>query len=156
MMIPLCTEHIPCWIIASILPGLENRIGIPLAIIGGIPIHLAVILSSLLSAMAGIATFYILKVLEELGLARLLPIHWVRKRFEPYRRYGKLALPLFVAVPLPGSGAYTGALAAFLVGLNERETAAGLLLGTLLAGIIVGALAGGLTALVALQSLPSP
>lgn len=50
---------------------------------------------------------------------------------------GHLALILFVAVPLPGSGAWTGALVAYLFGV-ERKKAFGLIsAGLIIAGTLV-------------------
>ena len=48
-----------------------------------------------------------------------------------------LALLLFVGIPLPGTGAWTGTLAASLLGMKFRDTIIAVILGVLLAGIIM-------------------
>lgn len=48
-----------------------------------------------------------------------------------------VALFLFVGIPLPGTGAWTGTLAASLLGMNGKKTVAAVLAGVLLAGIIM-------------------
>lgn len=48
-----------------------------------------------------------------------------------------IALTLFVGIPLPGTGAWTGTLAASLLGMNFRQTVFAVILGVLLAGIIM-------------------
>ncbi len=47
------------------------------------------------------------------------------------------ALFLFVAIPCPGTGAWTGTLAASLLGLRARDTTFAVMLGVLTAGIIM-------------------
>ncbi|MDR2429168.1 MAG: small multi-drug export protein, partial [Candidatus Margulisbacteria bacterium] len=44
-------------------------------------------------------------------------------------------LILFVGVPLPGTGVWTGSLAGYLLGLNRRKIILAALLGTTLAGL---------------------
>ncbi|MCR5724976.1 MAG: small multi-drug export protein [Treponema sp.] len=48
-----------------------------------------------------------------------------------------IALFLFVGIPLPGTGAWTGTLAASLLDMNGKKTIASVLAGVLLAGIIM-------------------
>eukprot|EP00640_Fibrocapsa_japonica_P003580 CAMPEP_0113943396 /NCGR_PEP_ID=MMETSP1339-20121228/23228_1 /TAXON_ID=94617 /ORGANISM="Fibrocapsa japonica" /LENGTH=302 /DNA_ID=CAMNT_0000948253 /DNA_START=101 /DNA_END=1009 /DNA_ORIENTATION=- /assembly_acc=CAM_ASM_000762 len=51
-----------------------------------------------------------------------------------------LAVALFVGIPLPGTGAWTGAMGAFLLGMGFRESASAISAGVLLAGIIMSIL----------------
>lgn len=51
-----------------------------------------------------------------------------------------LALTLFVGIPLPGTGAWTGSLAACLLGINTKKGTIAVLAGVLLAGVIMMAL----------------
>lgn len=48
-----------------------------------------------------------------------------------------VALLLFVGVPLPGTGAWTGTLAASILDMDFKHTVAAVMLGVLLAGIIM-------------------
>ena len=50
---------------------------------------------------------------------------------------GFLALVLFVAVPLPGTGAWTGCLASWLLGLERKKSILAIACGVLIAGIYV-------------------
>ena len=54
-----------------------------------------------------------------------------------------LALFLFVGIPLPGTGAWTGTLAASLLDMDWRKTTVSVVSGVLLAGIIMMALSFG-------------
>ena len=49
-----------------------------------------------------------------------------------------VALLLFVGIPLPGTGAWTGTLAASLLDMDFKSSVTAVLLGVILAGIIMG------------------
>ena len=51
-----------------------------------------------------------------------------------------VALLLFVGIPLPGTGAWTGTLAASILDMDFKSSVIAVLLGVLLAGIIIGVL----------------
>ena len=51
-----------------------------------------------------------------------------------------LALLLFVGIPLPGTGAWTGTLAASILDMDFKSTVIAVMLGVLLAGVIMMAL----------------
>lgn len=55
-----------------------------------------------------------------------------------------VALLLFVGIPLPGTGAWTGTLAASFLDLDFKKSCIAVLGGVLLAGIIMGAVSVGL------------
>ena len=61
-----------------------------------------------------------------------------------------LALLLFVGIPLPGTGAWTGTLAASILDMDFKKSVIAVVAGVLLAGIIMAVLSivvkGGLTA----------
>ena len=52
-------------------------------------------------------------------------------------KYGILGLSLFIAIPAPGSGSYTGALGAKLLGINFRKFMIANMIGVIIAGTIV-------------------
>ena len=62
-----------------------------------------------------------------------------RNHVEHHRRYGLLALTLFVAVPLPVTGAWTGSAIAFIFGLKFRHAFPAIAAGVCIAGVIVTA-----------------
>lgn len=49
-----------------------------------------------------------------------------------------VALMLFVAIPLPGTGAWTGTLAASMLDIDFKRSTLAVLLGVLIAGILMG------------------
>ncbi len=54
-----------------------------------------------------------------------------------------LALLLFVGIPLPGTGAWTGTLAASLLDMDFKSSILAVMLGVILAGIIMGLASAG-------------
>lgn len=60
-----------------------------------------------------------------------------RNHNERFEKYGILALTLFVAVPLPVTGAWTGCAAAFVFGIKFRHAFPAILAGVLIAGVVV-------------------
>jgi uncharacterized membrane protein len=66
---------------------------------------------------------------------------WLFKRTyqyeEKFEKYGALFLLVFVAVPLPGTGAWTGSIAAFVFGIRFWYAFPAIVGGIIIAGIIV-------------------
>ena len=61
-----------------------------------------------------------------------------------------VALMLFVGIPLPGTGAWTGTLAASFLNMGIKSTAASVSLGVIIAGIIMGTLSTGVFSIIGL------
>lgn len=61
-----------------------------------------------------------------------------------------VALMLFVGIPLPGTGAWTGTLAASFLNMGIRTTAAAVSLGVVMAGVIMGTLSTGVFSIIGL------
>jgi len=132
----------------SALPVLELRGALPvainlfhmpwykalcLAIIGNLlPVPLLLLF---LDSLAG--------AVSRVGVGRRM-VNWVfehtRRRGKAIERYEKLGLMLFVAIPLPVTGAWTGSIAAFLLGLKFRYAFLSILAGVVIAGAIVTSL----------------
>lgn len=60
-----------------------------------------------------------------------------RKIHTYVEKYGIFGVALFIAVPLPGSGSYTGALGSYLLGLRYRDFVIANTIGVIIAGIAV-------------------
>ena len=61
-----------------------------------------------------------------------------------------VALMLFVGIPLPGTGAWTGTLAASFLNMGIKSTAAAVSLGVVIAGIIMGSASTGVFSVIGL------
>ena len=65
----------------------------------------------------------------------------IRHKVHPYvERYGFLGLALFIAVPLPGTGAYSGSAAAWMLDMGWRKAFLSVCLGVLISFGIVWAM----------------
>jgi uncharacterized membrane protein len=62
-------------------------------------------------------------------------------KIHPYvEKYGEFGVAVFIGIPLPGSGVYTGAFGSYLLGLDRRKFAIANVIGVLIAGAAVTAL----------------
>lgn len=66
--------------------------------------------------------------------------HTRRRHTARFERLRDLALVTFVAIPLPITGAWSGALAAFVFGVETRKATALIAIGVLIAGVLVSLL----------------
>lgn len=61
-----------------------------------------------------------------------------QKKVHPYvEKYGILGLAIFIGIPLPGSGVYSGALGAYLLGFKFKDFFKAAVIGVVIAGVIV-------------------
>ena len=78
-------------------------------------------------------------------------VDWLIRRAEKksrlVRQYALVGLDILVAVPLPGTGAWTGSLVAALLDIRLRHSFPAVLLGVLIAGVVVLGICGGLSIL---------
>ena len=68
-------------------------------------------------------------------------------KWDKIHRYQFFALTIFVAIPLPGTGAWSGALIAAVVNMRLRNALPSILLGVLIAGILVSGITYGFTSI---------
>ena len=80
------------------------------------------------------------RLLSKIGIFEKM-LHWLfertRRRGKIINRYERIGLALFVAIPLPITGAWTGSLAAVLFGLKFKHAFLSIFIGILIAGVIV-------------------
>jgi len=143
-------------VVITLIPALELRASIPWGILGnekwgitpGIMSWPVVVLICAAANIAlGFAVFWLLAPV----MHWLERFHWFRRRAEPFmlhaqnrirpyvEKYGELGIAIFIGIPLPGSGVYTGALGAFLLGLNRRKFAVANIIGVGIAAALVAA-----------------
>jgi uncharacterized membrane protein len=60
-----------------------------------------------------------------------------RKLHKYVNRYGVLGLAIFIGIPLPGSGVYSGALGAHILGFKFRDFFKAAVIGVLIAAVIM-------------------
>ena len=77
------------------------------------------------------------KIRGKVASAYLSHVTRIRGRVKPYiDRYGIPSLIVFIALPLPSSGVWTGALVAYLLGISKLKTFIILLVGGVLSNLI--------------------
>ncbi len=144
---PSIVENLPpelAIITLALLPVIELRGAVPLGLALGVH-PVAVYLLAVLGNMLPIPLVYHLLVPVRRRLSaspavrRFVDRYLDRllQRSSTIAKYGFWGLVVFVAVPLPGTGAWTGAIAASLLGMRFRPTFVALTLGTMLAGVAV-------------------
>jgi uncharacterized membrane protein len=137
----------------ALLPISELRGAIPFAVARGIPWYFAYPFAAVFNALAAPLCWLFLSSLHKvfLRLAERPFFGWYKKLFDHFverarsklhkniARWGWLGLALFVAVPLPVTGAWTGTLGAWVLGLSKKRTLAAVIAGVVAAGAIVTA-----------------
>ncbi len=132
-------------LLLGIIPVSELRGAIPFAYFNGVPLWLSFILgilSNMTVPFIGFLFFETLhKILDKWSLYHRFfekTVDRARKKVgEKVRKYGLLGLMLFVAVPLPITGAWTGTIGAWVLGLDRKKSILFIMLGVLIAGIVV-------------------
>jgi uncharacterized membrane protein len=131
-------------ILVSALPISELRGGIPLALYYGFHPLQAYLLCVVGNALP--VPFLLLflerigKVAERFDLTQRIYGVFVersKRKRDLIEKYGYAGLTIFVAIPLPITGAWTGSLLAFLLGLRVIKSFSFIFIGILIAGIIV-------------------
>ena len=129
----------------SMLPITELRVAIPYFIlIENLP-WLKVFISSILgNIFIGIFVRYVISPImfflrKNTYLNRIISYiidrtYTSSKRIKKYKTAG---LILFIGIPLPFTGVWTGALAAYLLSISRYQTILGIILGVIMSGIIV-------------------
>jgi len=133
-------------ILITFLPFLELRASIPYGIFNT---NFTVTQVFLICTIANIALAPIIYLFVNYVMHIFLKIKFIdriyqklvtrtQRRVHPYvEKYGVLGLALFIGVPLPGSGVYSGALGAYLLGFKFRDYLIAAIIGVLIAGLIV-------------------
>ena len=102
----------------------------PIAVTGNmVPIFLILLFFDLITRI-----FFKVKFLRKLLEA---VFRRTRKKGKVIEKYEEVGLMLFVAIPLPVTGAWTGSLAAYLFGLSFWKSILFIFFGVLIAGIVV-------------------
>ncbi len=139
------------WIVflVSLLPILELRGGILAGFALGmewLPTFIIAYIGNILP-IPFILLFirFIFRVLKKTPFRKV--VEWCEKKAdqksETIRKYAYWGVFLFVAVPLPGTGAWMGALISALLGMDPKKTFPVIMAGVLTAGLIVSVLSFG-------------
>ncbi|MDR3248385.1 MAG: small multi-drug export protein [Treponema sp.] len=131
----------------SFLPISELRGAIPFAIANGVPWCIAYPYAVLLNALVAPVCWIFLSTLHKIFLRMKWYENFFNRFVERSRqklqtgvdKWGWLGVAIFVAIPLPITGAWTGTLGAWVLGLRKDRTLLAVILGVICSGIIVTA-----------------
>lgn len=128
----------------SMVPVIELRGAIPYALAAGVEPWIACVLAIIGNMLpVPFILLFIRKILEwmkgrpKLGKIAMKIENRANKKSGKVRQSELVGLCLFVAIPLPGTGAWTGALIAALMDIRMRRALPTILLGVVTAGVIV-------------------
>lgn len=140
----------PMWVrelitfVVSMFPVVELRGAVPIGVAFGIDtwkLYLLAVVGNMLPipfvlwfARPIINFFLESRLFKKIG-------KWLQRKVAQNKdkilKYGTWGLTIFVAIPLPGTGAWTGALVAALIDLRIKKAVPSILLGVLTAGVIM-------------------
>jgi uncharacterized membrane protein len=133
-------------LLVSFLPLIELRGAIPWGIVKldlhwGPVLALAIVSNILIVPFIWLFLKFGQKLLVKIKIGKRFwdwLVSRVQKKFSgKYYSAGVVGLLLFVAIPLPGTGVWTGTLAGYLFGFRKRDVFKSMLGGVVIAGIIV-------------------
>lgn len=135
----------------SMLPLLELRGGILAAALldmGGLKSFIICVIANII--VIPIALFLlelIFKLLKKINIFNKIITKFENKclsKREQLDKYGYLGLVLFVGIPLPGTGAWTGCFLASLLGMDKKKSFIAAAIGVFMAAIIMQFLSFGI------------
>ena len=143
--------------IVSFIPFIELRLAIPLGLGLGMPWYEAFLISVISNCVP--IPFIILltrPIFDWLKKRKLFEKFVTKfearmmKKSEKVTKYEMIGLFLFVAIPLPGTGAYSGSVIAALLGMRLKKAIPSIAAGVFVAGVIVTIITYGAAAIVSI------
>ncbi len=146
----------------SMVPFIELRGGVPIALGMDLPYWPSLIVCALANMVpVPVIYFFARKVLiwgaDKKYIGKLFTFFLQKGEAAGHKLTKKagrgglfVALMLFVGVPIPGTGAWTGTLAASFLDMGIKSTVASVCLGVVMAGIIMGIASTGVFSVIGL------
>jgi uncharacterized membrane protein len=142
-------------ILTAALPVIELRGAIPVGISLGLsPIHSAIL--GFMGSMIPVPfiLFAVRPLFDYLKTTRIfrklvnrITDNSMRKHSGKVKKYGAWGLLILVAIPLPGTGVWTGSMVAALLGMRFKLAFPAILVGNFIAGILILLLSSGVIGL---------
>ena len=146
-----------CVFFCSLLPIIELRGAIPLGAGLGLPFWLTYLISVIGNILpVPFILLFIKGILTWMSKCRVKAFNkvagWLFRKAEKNRgkveKYASLGLVLFVAIPLPGTGAWTGSLVAAIMDMKFWRAFLSALIGVLVAGVVMTLISYGVAAII--------
>ncbi len=137
----------------SMAPFVELRLAIPYGITKGLHPLVAIAAAVLATWAVIVPMLLIMDLFYDRFLSRVSVIRRfvdeVRTRGRGYvERWGVVGVGIYVSLPLPGPGVYSGAVLAWLFGLPRRQAIISLALGVLVSAVLVAGISTPVIALI--------
>jgi uncharacterized membrane protein len=129
-------------IFANLLPISEQLGGIPLGLSLGINPLVVLLVSLAVNVSLFFPVYFALQAFYNNFLCKIKLLNKYLKRVwkkgKPYvDKYGVIGITLFICLPSPLTGTYTGTLLAWLLGLDWKKSFLAILLGSLMGGALI-------------------
>jgi len=139
--------------ILSLTPWVELRWAIPFGITKGLPPLVALALSVVASWAVIVPMFVILDLFYARFLSQIPFVSGTVGRLHAHgrgyvERWGVVGVGIYVSLPVPGPGVYSGAILAWLFGLPRRQAILAIASGVLVSAILVTAISTGVIAII--------
>lgn len=133
-------------ILITLLPFLELRASIPYGILklqmDWVDVFIICVITNII---LGILIYFLLDkfvhfVIKIKPVGRLYhrTVERTQNKIQKYvDKYGEIGVAVFIGIPLPGSGVYTGALGSYLLGLGYKKFIIACIVGVIIAGTAV-------------------
>lgn len=142
--------------IVSMLPVVELRGAIPVGVAFGLPVWKAALISVVGNIIPAPFIIAFIRVIMDWLRTKSATmerfVFWLEKKgtgpdAEKIRKAEFWGLMTFVAIPLPGTGAWTGALIAALLDIRMKRSLPAIILGVIIAAVIVSLATAGVVEL---------
>lgn len=142
-------------LLVSMIPVVELRGGIPFGVAAGLPVwaaYLAAVIGNLIPVPFIVVYIRRIFMFMRQHMPRLNSVvdkmeQKAHLKSASVLKYQYLGLAIFVAIPLPGTGAWTGALVAAFLDMRLKKAMPSIVGGVLSAGLIISILSYGVKSL---------
>lgn len=142
-------------LLVSMIPVVELRGGIPFGVAAGLPVwaaYLAAVIGNLIPVPFIVVYIRRVFMFMRQHMPRLNSLvdkmeQKAHLKSASVLKYQYLGLAIFVAIPLPGTGAWTGALVAAFLDMRLKKAMPSIMGGVLSAGLIISILSYGVKSL---------
>lgn len=145
-------------ILITFLPFIELRLSIPVGILAGtmsLPLGITIsglglnpflvfFIAVISNIILGILIFNLIFIFDNRLRNSIFKKTYTKfmnrshRKLKPFvEKYGILGAAVFIGLPIPGSGVYSGSLGSFIIGLNKKQFYLANIIGVIIAGTIV-------------------
>ena len=131
----------------AMIPIAELRVSIPVALsVYNLSVWQAIFFSVIADIIVAAMVIYFLGAFHKFLYGKYKWVNsifnWIfdrtrQKFFKKYEAWGNIALMLFVAIPLPITGAWTASVASWMLGVNKKKALFFISLGVIISACIV-------------------